>query len=27
VQQAAVLIKPQGPDAHLKIPRHFPDRR
>jgi hypothetical protein len=27
VQQAAVLIKPEGPDAHLKIPRHFPDRR
>ena len=27
VQQAAVLIKPEGPDAHLEIPRHFPDRR
>ncbi len=27
VQQAAVLIKPEGPDAHLKIPRHLPDRR
>lgn len=27
VQQAAVLIKPEGPDAHLKIPGHFPDRR
>jgi hypothetical protein len=27
VQQATVLIKPEGPDAHLKIPRHFPDRR
>jgi hypothetical protein len=26
VQQAAVLIKPEGPDAHLEIPRHFPDR-
>jgi hypothetical protein len=27
VQQAAVLIKPEGPDAHLEIPRHFPDRK
>jgi hypothetical protein len=26
VQQAAVLIKPEGPDAHLEISRHFPDR-
>lgn len=27
MQQAAVLIKPEGPDAHSKIPRHFPDRK
>jgi predicted component of type VI protein secretion system len=27
VQQAAVLIKPEGPDAHLEIARHFPDCR
>jgi len=26
-QQAAVLIKPEGPDAQPKIPCHFPDRR
>jgi len=25
-QQAAVLIEPEGPDTHLEIPRHFPDR-
>ncbi len=25
VQQAAVLIKPEGPGAHLEIPRHFLD--
>src|ERR1700732_5324943 len=26
MQQAAVLIKPEGPAGHLTIPSHFPDR-